>query len=350
MPYEIQPYDPAMTPAYLALARLGLGDGGAVRKTEAFWQWKHVLNPFGRSSGLHAWDPAARQVVALRVLLRWRFVDSAGQTLCAARAVDTVTHPAYRRQGIFRTLTTQAVEQLAQEGTDLIFNTPNQKSLPGYLSLGWQPVLHAPLYLRPLRPLRIARRLVGQRLLGQAAPTSEAAGAGNGSGPVAWTVFRRRFGDEIDRLTASWETARPRHGVRTARTPSYLDWRYGAHPQVEYLVCPLVERPAERLVGYAVLRPNVRGGLQEAVLVEMALAEPDAGLGCRLMEVVAKQVRSDYLICHFAPASFEHRMVRANGFWRIPGRSITLVARGLSDEGLPARLQWDLTLGDLEVF
>lgn len=349
MAYEIQPYDPAMTPAYIELARLGLG-GAAVRQAEAFWQWKHVLNPFGRSCGLHAWDSAARQVVALRVLLRWRFVDSAGQTLCAARAVDTVTHPAYRRQGIFRTLTAQAIEQLAQEGTDLIFNTPNQKSLPGYLSLGWQPVLHAPLYLRPLRPLRIARRLVGQRLLGEAAPAPEAAGADQGCGPVTWTAFRRRFGEEIDRLTASWETARFRRGVRTMRSPGYLDWRYGAHPQVEYLVCPLVERPAERLVGYAVWRPNVRGGLQEAVLVEMALAEPDASLGRRLIEKVAQQACSDYLICHFADGAFEQRMVSATGFWRIPGRTMTVVARGLGDEGLPARLQWDLTLGDLEVF
>ena len=41
-----------------------------------------------------------------------------------------------------------------RDQADLIFNTPNEKSLPGYLKMGWTVVGHVPIYVRVRRPVR----------------------------------------------------------------------------------------------------------------------------------------------------------------------------------------------------
>ena len=58
----------------------------------------------------------------------------------AVRAVDTATHPDFRGQGVFSALTLGALEELRSDGVAFVFNTPNERSRPGYLKMGWQPV------------------------------------------------------------------------------------------------------------------------------------------------------------------------------------------------------------------
>ena len=61
-----------------------------------------------------------------------------GITFRCVRAVDTATHPDFQRRGIFRLLTRPGSKWRAEQGLDLIFNSPNEKSGAGYLTMGWQ--------------------------------------------------------------------------------------------------------------------------------------------------------------------------------------------------------------------
>ncbi len=66
--------------------------------------------------------------------------SSAGRhAVRAVRAVDTATHPDHQGRGIFSTLTPTRSRRCGSRA-DLVFNTPNEKSLPGYLKMGWQIV------------------------------------------------------------------------------------------------------------------------------------------------------------------------------------------------------------------
>ncbi|GIV76564.1 MAG: hypothetical protein KatS3mg050_0958 [Litorilinea sp.] len=346
--YTVQPYTPDAALAVLELARTALGQTPATPMTADFWRWKHEVNPFGPSYGLVAWDGPDATPIGVRLFLRWMWQTPDGSRLPAVRAVDTATHPAHRRRGIFSRLTRQALEELARDGVALVFNTPNGQSLPGYLKLGWRLVAHWPLYLRPLRPGRmLARRLRPYR------GTPAAFDAYFGPGILPWEAFRARFGAELPALLATWEQARPRRGLRTPRTLAYLDWRYGGHPHVPYGVVPLVgEGRPEALLGFAVLRPNVRFGWQEVVWTELCLAEPSPELGKRLLRTLTRQVRGDYLIAHFARGSWEQRLLARWGFWPLPRRGLTFVVRPLQPEFEYAIRPdaWDLTLGDLELF
>ncbi|MCB0164581.1 MAG: GNAT family N-acetyltransferase [Anaerolineae bacterium] len=343
----MRPYGPEAVPALLELTRTALGDSGAVRKTEAFWHWKHTANPFGPSYGLYAWDEAEQRAAALRVLLRWQFNRPGGPTRRALRAVDTATHPVYRRQGLFASLTQEALLQLTAGDDDFIFNTPNSRSLPGYLQWGWQVVARWPLFIKLLRPGAVVRQLIRRRPAPAAAPPAE---PGFGPEILTWATFMERHGPALPALLSGWERQRRWVGLRTPRTPAYLQWRYGQHPHIRYGLYPL--RTEGRLTGLAVLRPNVRYGLQEVVLTELFLAAPDLNLGRRLMAHLAQQLTADYVIAHFAAQTFERRLLARSGFWRVPRRGMTFTARPLTSglDQLYQPVAWDLSLGDLELF
>lgn len=344
---HIRPYQPDTLPAILALIQETLGNSGAVRKTEEFWHWKHQANPFGSSYGLYAWAEKQQMAVGLRVLMRWSFYAPTEQSFRAVRAVDTATHPAFQRQGIFSILTKQAVEELTSEGVHLIFNTPNQRSLPGYLKMGWQIVAQWPVFIKVLKPLRMAWKRIRP---GKPSLSPGQFEAYFGPEVVPWSIFVERYGSMIPNLVANWEKQRCQVGCRTPRDFDYLEWRYGQHPHLTYGVYTLEN--SEGVTGFAILRPNLRHGWQEIVLTDIFLAEPKLEAGQLLLTNLSKQLKGDYLVAHFAEGTIEKTWLRQTGFIKVPKRGITFTVRSLSP--LPQNLSnptaWDLTLGDLEIF
>jgi len=104
------------------------------RQTPELFLWKHFENPFGKSYGLLAID--SDKIVGARMFMFWEF-SNGRETIRAIRPVDTITHSDYRGKGIFKKLTLQGLNDCKKE-YDIIFNTPNKNSLPGYLKMGWE--------------------------------------------------------------------------------------------------------------------------------------------------------------------------------------------------------------------
>ena len=344
---DIRPYDTAAIPKILELTQATLGNATATRKTEAFWRWKHHANPFGSSYGLYAWAEDQHKVAGLRVLMRWQFKTSTGELLRAVRAVDTATHPAFQRQGIFSTLTRQAIDDLTREEIHLIFNTPNQRSLPGYLKMGWQFVAEWPIFIKVLNPLRMAWKRIRPGIPSLSPGQFEAY---FGPAVVPWPVFVERYGPTLPDLVVTWEKQRRQVGCRTPRDLDYLQWRYGQHPHLTYGVYALEN--SEGLAGFAILRPNLRYGWQEVVLTDIFLAKPTLEQGRLLLKNLRKQVKGDYLVAYFAEETIEKTLLSRTGFVKIPKRGMTFTVRPLNPlpQNLSEPAAWDLTLGDLEIF
>ena len=204
----IRPTTPADRPAIIDLLQRSMGET-STRKSETYWQWKHEENPFGPSPVLVAETDG--RLVGVRAFMRWAW-SQGNDTLSALRAVDTATDPDYRGQGIFKKLTLQLVEDCRREGDHFIFNTPNEKSAPGYLKMGWRKLGRLPVNLRPVRPLRLAMSLAG---------ISKSAG---GPAPVT----------SLEDLALYPTISNRQTGWYTPRTAEYLDWRYARCPVVSY--------------------------------------------------------------------------------------------------------------------
>lgn len=334
---HVRPYRDQDESSVLALLDVTLGGGPAGHRPADFFRWKHLENPAGRSFMLVA--ELDGEIVGFRAFMRWRF--AAGDTsVRAVRAVDTATHPAQQGKGIFSTLTLQALEALRGE-TDLVFNTPNASSLPGYLKMGWSVVGRMPVWIRVRRPLAFVR---GVRSIHS--PSSPPDRRPQVQAPPAIDILDRRAD-----LTALLEEAAPPDGrLATPLDADYLAWRYGRAPALGYRV--IIEETAGVLSGAAFFRVRPRGDLWETTLGDVIVRSGDRRAARRLIGRVVSASRVHHVTCHFPTGSSELAGARTNGFigWR---RGEVFVVNALDPELAPTagRLDsWSLSLGTLEVF
>ncbi len=193
-------------PAIVALLKKSLGETSSP-KTVDYWVWKHINNPFGESMVLVSDNNG--QLIGVRAMMRWCMQEGVDAQYCL-RAVDTVTHPDYQGRGIFSILTQKIVARAHDEGIDFIFNTPNSKSLPGYLKLGW---------------ISLGKMTIGISLISSMFRSVS-------SSQLALHDFSC-----LDNLCKRWnalqETA---NHLFTPKSPAYLKWRYIDNPVVKYFV------------------------------------------------------------------------------------------------------------------
>jgi GNAT superfamily N-acetyltransferase len=346
----VRDLEPRDEPAVLSLLGASLAGGPTGERTAEFFRWKHTANPFGRSPALVA--EADGRVVGLRIFLRWEFATG-GRTVPAVRAVDTATHPDFQGRGIFRGLTMALLDRLGgdPDGPELVFNTPNGNSLPGYLKMGWEPVGTVPV---AVRPVRFGRFLRGFRsaTVGRGAPP--AVGSIECSLPVASTVFTdpaagRALVELVDEVVAADDKDRRLH---TRRDMAYLRWRYADAPGLDYRV--LTVEQAGRLTGVAFGRPRRRGALTELTLSELVVRPGDRASARRLLRA-ATRAGCDHVATHLPAATDIRRAGRLVGFVDPPRTGLTLVTRPFPgyDPVLPdprGLVSWRFSLGDLEVF
>ena len=297
----------------LDVLKAALGETHLLRRTPELFSWKHIRNPFGRSLILVA--TSGSRIAGVRAFMRWQLVTPEGQTLQCVRAVDTATHPDFHRQGIFSTLTTEAVDRVHGDGVDLIFNTPNPKSAAGYLKMGWVGVGPIGVLARP--SLRVLR-------------------SGHSSHPIDPERFLAsprpaELGNEADCAPL---------GLRTPRTDEYRAWRFEQHPTARYF-------RVDHAGGSAMLRPNIRNGRRELVVSEISGANQR-----KVLRRVIDASRADYLAAWWSKGTPERRAARQAGMVPIPKMvALNLVCRPLRPltTTVNSLASWDLALSDLEL-
>lgn len=292
--------------AIVELMRVSLGESPT--RTAAFFRWKHLKNPFGPSYVWVAEDEG--RLVGLRAMMRWDFA-SQGRHVRAVRAVDTATHPDYRRRGLFKKLTLGMVDALGSDGIQLVFNTPNDQSRPGYLKMGWREVGRPTLWVRP-----------GGRfcLRADTWPSQTPPGMSLASEPR----------------------------LHTEKTSSYLRWRFDDASGLDYRLL----REEDRAV-YARLRE--REGRSELTIA--ALLAPRHADVIPLSRLVRRMVRSNdalYALALAARGTREAAALALAGFLPIPGRGPGLVVRAVPGQRTPPGVDdmagWRLQVDDLELF
>lgn len=335
---DVRPFREDDEAGVLDLLGASLGPGPTGSRTPEFFRWKHLENPFGRSLMLVA--EARGQIVGLRAFMRWQF-EANGRAVRAVRAVDTATHPEFQRLGIFTRLTRAALEQLRGQA-ELVFNTPNAKSGPGYLKMGWRSVRRVPLFVRIRRPTRFFRGLRTPAAR-EASPTAETLGvdAPTAAEALADTGSLGRLLDELGQDPRS---------LVTPRSLEYLWWRYGAAPHLGYR--GLQETSSGNVRGLAFFRVRPRGGLWETTVADLLVPPDDLRTASKLLHRVVNAAPVDHVACSFPAGSVALRAARRRGFLPVPG-PVRLVVNPLEGELTPDPARWSswaLSLGDLEVF
>jgi GNAT superfamily N-acetyltransferase len=303
-------------PAILDTLRAALGESPVLRRTPELWAWKHVLNPFGPSFVFVAVAGGGR-IAGVRAMMRWRLVTHDGDVLTCVRPVDTATHPQYERRGIFRRLTMTALDTARAEGVHLVFNTPNDKSGPGYLRMGWKEVGQIGVLVRP-RFGRAVRPATSQ-------PPSIASWA-----PGAVTV-----------PASSMSQDREPRGLRTPRSEMYATWRFLSHPSASY------GWVSDGVSSGLIARAGERAGRSELVISDL-VGSPHSNS----IRAIASMSRARYLAGWFSRGTPERRAALQGGLLPVPGvKPLRLLALPLSDLDTDVHdlSSWDLSTSDLEL-
>jgi GNAT superfamily N-acetyltransferase len=311
-------------PAIIALASRSLGWNGD-DEDERFFRWKHFENPWGQSPMWVA--TAGERVIGFRTFLRWQFSRTDGTHLQAVRAVDTATDPDHQGRGVFSRLTLHGIEELRDEGVGMIFNTPNAKSLPGYLKMGWHVVGRPPVCVMPTSVWSLWQ-LSGARTAASRSPIEMRVGE------APEDVFSDV--DAVSRLSSRIDT---RAGLATTRTPEYLRWRYGFAP-LRYRVMLQSSSPAD---GLAVFHLRRRGRAIEATVCDVMTPSTAPHVEHQLMKKIATLTNADYLL-----RSNRRRWIR--GFLPVPKSGPVLTFRSIDGRSIPTMADLALTMGDVELF
>lgn len=294
---------------------------------EDFFRWKHLENGFGESYVWIARDPGSGRIAGVRPMMRWRLVHRDGRRLEMVRAVDTATAPDYQGRGIFSTLTTRAVDDMSAAGVGAVFNSPNHKSAPGYLKLGWREIGELTITMRPASVHGVAG-------LPSARTAADKWGEPCTSGHHPADVFA----DEAGTAAALRATPRPR-GWSTDHDVATLRWRFGFEP-LNYRVALVGSSVSEGLLVYRVRR---RGGLRELDVNEV-IGNVAAPRLARMVHRIARQTRADLILS--TPTSAGVR----SGLVPVPRLGPLLTWRPLAFETVPSAGELSLSMATLELF
>jgi hypothetical protein len=270
-----------------------------------------------------------------------------------------MTHPNYRRQGMFIMLARAAYQSIENNDTHIIFGFPNNQSLPGFIGeLNFHVILNIPLIVKPLNwgnflKLRIKNKLflsICQKI-----------------GELAQNSFFKpmvcNVGDELtiskvdtfdERINDLWEKISDRYTVTVVRKAMYLNWRYAA-PDIKYFKY-IAEKKGE-IVGYLVIgyrpwRENVKVGIIFDIFAEtrevtrylLTKAEED----CRIekLDLLYTQMKGNKM---YATA------FRRNGFITFPLiESLKLIVRTAKCDKKKRNIfndnsKWLIQLGDSDL-
>lgn len=303
-----------------------------------FFRWKHLESPFGPSPIwlAEADDAGTRKIVGVRALMRWRLGRSENHEGGAgafemARAVDTATLPSHQGRGIFTKLTTAAVNELTAEGVDGIFNTPNEKSLPGYLKMGWQQLGRVSVTVQP-RSVRTLRAL----------PASRVAASKWGEPLTAGVDPADVFSDAAAVEIAIARAARPAKGGSTGwstqLSSDYLRWRTSFGP----LACRVEPLGPSVANGFIVFRVRQRGPLRQLSLLH--IVNPSGRSLRKPIRSLLRATAADLVMASATSAGL------SDGLGPLPRTGPILTWRPLASPSVPSMNDLDVALGAIELF
>ena len=238
--------------------------------------WRYDQGPHGSAISFVTRPPGGRGISGYacsprRVLCYGSDESSVGET------GDVMTHPDWRKRGIFSTLDRSAMAAAREAGWSMVFGLPNRRSAHIFLELGWESIGTIRPWNFVLRVDERSRRarLAEGKLAALALPVVvRECNAGE-------LRLRRmagdlraepadRFPDEVEAVSKAVE---PHFAFMVRRDAPYLNWRFVDNPSGVHRVL-LVRRPGGELAGYVVVQVPDDDGV--GYLVDVLAADPES--------------------------------------------------------------------------
>ena len=313
-------------------------------RPEGFDRWRWFGSPDGECPIALAMD--GKTVAGFYTLWPVR-LRIGGAVVLGGQSMDTMTHPDYQGRGIFVTLANACYEIAAARGFEVLYGFPNAQSYPGFVRrLGWDHTGDIRHWVRPIRPSRHPRvpKLAGP--LADLGAMLLPRGGGHG------LEISVGLPSEKERA-ALLDGAPTAPGLcRIARTPEWLDWRYGADARHDYQW--IRARRGGMLVAAGVwgMQNSEWGEVADgrAHLVEL-LGDDSAGMRAVVAAIIgAARARGAWILETVTNIPIVVAALKRGGFFS--HRGAPLIVRALGDSAMNAHIHdhasWRFMGGDLD--
>jgi len=193
-----------------------------------------------------------------------------GDVYLAAHSVKSMTHPDFKRQGIFRMMTNNSVDQGEKNGVDIVIGLANKNSYPAYEKFGWPTLYEKEVYVRPIK---IENKLRKKLKLGFISKI----------GASVYNLYDKiRLSNKnlIKKLDVKvsksdcvnpeigeyWNMYKDNFNVCIVRDYKYLNYRYNMRPDVSYVT--LEAKNSSGKIGYVILRETHANGSKLITIAE----------------------------------------------------------------------------------
>ncbi len=301
-------------PQIIQLLKVTLGES-LIPKSEELWKWKHLDNPFGKSPVLLAEEDG--KIIGIRAFLNWEFAQN-NELIKACRAVDTAIHPDFQGKGLFTKLSLNLIDQIKDDGSQLIYNTPNTQSLPGYLKMGWEKWGKL--------PLKMKFNVGGSRSKTNVLSSD-------------WSTVQNLI-EEIESQKNSGST------IQTHLKPRYLNWRYANCPLFPY---QFISDGESYLLIFRIKEGKMG---RELRITDLFTLDSFGKTQKKELDKELKSIQKQSAARFTSFSGITHVKQQAIDLGILPILSIgpIITLRKVSDNSEPMNLNWGWSLGDLEVF
>lgn len=315
------------------------------RFNSRYWKWLYESSPAGvavTKIAVHG-----RRVVGHYSIIPV-FFNRLGKRERAAFSADSVTHPAYRRQGIFYTLAKNAYGAAQKCKISIVYGFANKNSYPGFIKkLNWVRLGNVPQLVLFLRPEDIIRKRLKSKIFSQivALPLKFWSFRAGKSSKLSVKKIKMP-GDEMENL---WKSIKGKI-TSVCRDKEFINWRFFSSPR-HYDIFASQENG--KTTGYIVLREGKLFGLKTGIIVDWLCqnnACPEELLKYSLG--LFKRRGISIVTIMMQKGTLQYKLLKKNGFLRIPEiihpRQWKLGA--LKCNALPKFSEWFITFADFDVF
>ena len=231
--------------------------------------------------------------------------------------LDVMTHPEYRRQGVFAGVVEGLRARAAAEGYRVLLTSPNRDAARSFARLAaWRRLGELAPWVRPCdaRALLAGSSGWGALLAPLTVRRLQA------TLPPTPTGFPCREGlPDPGALLGFWREVAATSRCQIVRDARFLGWRFGDGSRRPYRLFS-----AGRAAALEAMTVTCTGrllGRDIIFLADLMASRTDAGAAHDLLVTIiaeARRGRKAAVVGWFAPGSPAERFLRSSGFWRIP--------------------------------
>lgn len=236
------------------LSLLSFGEG--VNQSLAMYRWLFDENPYnpGGQNMMYVMKEGDK-IIGSDGLLPFE-LQVGDRTVLSAHSVKSMTHPDFKRQGIFKTMTLNSLAKAREHHLSVVIGLANKASYPAYEKFGWPTLYERDIYIRPINIYNPLRKKLKLSFLAGIGATAFLAY----DGMRLWWKKSKQKGYQVamhaevpESAGACFDRYRNHFNVMIVRDYKYLNYRYNKRPDVKYDTITIEDENNE-VVAFAVLR------------------------------------------------------------------------------------------------